>query len=154
MQAVTSRLLVSDVPTMIRVLRAERDRLEADLEENETYRRLRGVADLLALYEGAGEKSGGRRGDTRSGQKTETLSERVDRVSLTSRVVEEVQRYLRETKTRAMTAEIVEMLQERGVPLSGKNINSNVSSMLSQSSLFDNVEKQGYGLKEWAEDAL
>ena len=58
--------------------------------------------------------------------------------------------YLRRIGRRAQSPEIARALEAEGFEFNGREAASALASALSHNPLFDNVPKQGYGLREWS----
>jgi hypothetical protein len=125
-----------------------RDRLLAELNENETFRAFQHAQEIVNAL------SQSPRQHMPAQAQTET---RVNAVvirshrpgSLSSAVLRATEDFLRCKGSRAPSGEILEALNAKGIEVPGQKPTAVVASYLSHSTQFDNVRGQGYGLTEW-----
>jgi hypothetical protein len=126
-----------------------RDRLLAELNENETFKAFQHAQETVNALARAADRQAASNPQQRSGNPTIVRSHRVG--SLSSTVLDMAENFLRNRGSRAPSGEIFEYIEANGIEVPGQKPVSVVASYLSNSTRFDNVRGQGYGLPEWSQ---
>jgi hypothetical protein len=121
-----------------------REGLRAELEQNETFRRLQHAEAIVASWERSQQLAAAEPRRAVPTVKTHLPG------SATSKIVQGAVEYLRSKGARAASGEIHRALSARGIEVRGKDPLKSTSSYLSHSPLFNNVPGEGYGLAEWS----
>jgi len=125
-----------------------RDRLLAELNENETFKAFQHAQEIVNFLTAAEDRSVA---SSSSQVKAATIKNQRSRPgSLASAVRETAVTYIRGKGARARSGEIYQAVLDAGISVPGQKPVSVVSSYLSGSHIFDNTD-EGYGLTEWIE---
>ena len=157
------------VPNFYPAMKAEEDRLEAELSRLPTYRRLKALRSamraLADAYAVAHTDEPPPRRETSASDSapppTFASEDQGGKASVTVRrpgsmasiVGDAAEAWFRSTGRRAKSMAIVQALAAQGIPIRGQKPSGVVASILSNDERFDNAFDRrglGYGLKDWA----
>lgn len=124
-----------------------RDRLRAELEQNASFIALQHAEAVVALWERI-HPTPIRPVNSEVPVSASKVVGRHYVNSNSAKVLTGAAEYLEQIGRRATSREILEALLARGITLNGKAMTS-VSSTLSHSPMFNNVQGLGYGLADW-----
>lgn len=158
----------SDVQAALTMLEMEVGRLEAELRQHPTFRKLEAVRGSLKALNSA---YGGVMADvltdadarpapsvTKAENRTDASAVPVRRVGSVSGVVGDLaEAWFDSTGRRAKSPAIVEFVASQGIRIRGRKPTGVVASILSHDGRFDNAADRhgvGYGLKAWAKQDL
>lgn len=127
----------------------ERDQLKAKLAQEPTFQRLMLVEQVIEAYGGSGVQAQNSPGAVAHPAMSAIQASVAKRGTKTALIISQTAEYLRTTNRRATSGEIAKVLAERGVDVGGAVPAKTLASYLTHSDLFDNVQGEGYGLKEW-----
>jgi hypothetical protein len=130
------------------VLEDEANQIEArELDRNPAFRRWKLIRALIQDYR---LSSGGSAPTERSHAMPTSSKTRQPRSnSNAAQIVQIAEEFLSRLNRRAPSSEIWEEAARKGIKIVGEKPAAVVASYLSNSSLFDNVRGQGYGLAKW-----
>ncbi|MBB2671530.1 UNVERIFIED_ORG: hypothetical protein GGE44_001081 [Rhizobium esperanzae] len=121
----------------------ERERLQAELNVNR--QKLQQVQRLISVYEVAASDN------ARPGASRSFSSSTYRQGSKAALVDEIVSKHLAQTGMRASSGELLPIVQDAGVTMTGKIPAKTLSAFLATSKRFNNLKGFGYGLAEWGE---
>jgi hypothetical protein len=134
-----------------------RNRLQAELAQNETFRAFQHIDAVVAMWEKSRDPATARPIAETVPKIIPPVPTKVASVvgrhfagSQTYKIVTGAQDYLRRKGSRAPASEIHKDLISKGIAVGGKNPLKVTASYLSHSPYFNNVPGQGYGLIEWS----
>jgi hypothetical protein len=127
-----------------------RDRLLAELNENEIFKAFQHAQEIVSALARTGSEHTGAQTQTETAPKT-TIVRAGKAGSQSSAVLTATEDFLKQRGSRAFSGEILEALIAKGIEVAGNKPSAVVASYLSHSSRFNNVRGQGYGLVEWSE---
>ncbi|MBB2821652.1 UNVERIFIED_ORG: hypothetical protein GGD51_005146 [Rhizobium esperanzae] len=120
----------------------ERERLQAELNLNR--QKLQQVQRLMSVYEGVASDN--------AKPASRSLSSSTYRQGSKAALVDEiVSKHLAQTGMRASSGELLPIVQDAGVTMTGKIPAKTLSAFLATSKRFNNLKGFGYGLTEWGE---
>ncbi|PDS78932.1 hypothetical protein [Rhizobium sp. L43] len=115
----------------------ERERLQAEL--NATRQKLQQVQRLISVYEV---------GDSNNAKPAASSYRQGSKAALVDEIVS---KHLAQTRVRASSGELLPIVQDAGVTMTGKIPAKTLSAFLATSKRFNNLKGFGYGLTEWGE---
>ncbi len=125
----------------------EREQLQAELRANPTWQKLQQVQKLIATYEALEGAS-----DNAKPLTVKPLSSPTARQGSKVAMVDEVvSKHLKKTGVRASSGDLLPIVQEAGIEMTGKIPAKSLSSLLTTSKRFNNLKGFGYGLAEWGD---
>lgn len=125
----------------------ERERLKAELDANPAWQKFQQVQRLISIYEAV---EGG--SDNAKPPANRSPSSSTYRPGSKAALVDEiVSKHLAQTGVRASSGELLPIVQDAGVTMTGKIPAKTLSAFLATSKRFNNLKGFGYGLAEWGE---
>lgn len=132
---------------IIEMAKREREKLMDELSAHPAYQKLQQINKLIDTYEALDAP---REANTSMISRPITPKHRPN--SKVAAVDEVVANFLRETGRRASSGELLPVVLDAGIELSGKIPAKTLSALLSVSKKFNNLKGHGYGLAEWGEN--
>jgi hypothetical protein len=125
----------------------ERARLQAELSALPAWHKLQQVQKLISTYEAIEGVS-----DNAKPAASKPFSLSTHRKGSKVAMVDEIiSRYLEKTGKRASSGDLLPIVQEAGIGMTGKVPAKTLSSFLTTSQRFNNLKGFGYGLAEWGD---
>lgn len=147
------------VKDILRAARDERDELVQVLEAIPEFRRYLAMVEVIRVYQDVEAKES--RSMREPAAKTKPGGVHIKLPPLTipparpgsklAQVEEIVLRHLRDTGERATSGQLLNLLTDAGIQMSGKVPSKTLASMLSNSQKLNNLKGYGYGPAEWGD---
>lgn len=132
---------------ILEIARREREKLLAELSKNPSFQKLQQVNRLIDTYEAVdGSPDNARAPVSRpilSGPRASSKVAAVD---------EAVSNHFKLTGKRASSGELLHVVQNAGIEMTGRVPSKTLSAFLTNSRKFNNLKGFGYGLAEWGEN--
>ncbi|MVT68753.1 hypothetical protein GPL21_27040 [Bradyrhizobium pachyrhizi] len=137
---------------MLKAAEAEVKRLEAEIAKSPLGQKLALARQVVALYRN--ETTVTFAGVVQGMQGLARLVETVANTTKTARIEAAAVQHLKATGRRATSGELLPVVVDAGIEITGKEPAKALSAYLSGSSALNNIrEKGGYGLAEWGDNA-
>lgn len=148
------------VKDILRAARQERDDLYEELEAIPEFRRYVAMLEVIRVYEDVEAKSAGKEPQAEPPtrqvvkfppRRTPPPAPPARPGSKLAQVEEIVLRHLWDKGERATSGQLLNLLTDAGIQMSGKVPSKTLASMLSNSQKLNNVKGYGYGPAEWGD---
>lgn len=127
---------------LVKALEREERKLEQELEQVPTFKRLKAVQQTLSVYRGDVAPDAAPKAAERAPKGAER--------SQTEVIAKAVEEHLRRERKRITSGPLTKAVEAQGIHVPGKVPSARLAAILAaRSKTFDNVKGEGYGLVEW-----